>query len=259
MAEYPALPLFTDAYLADTRHLTTAQHGAYILMLMTAWRSTDCTLPNDDVYLARICGMDKRTWKGNKDTLLAFWQVTSDAKLFQKRLKDERKYVEQKRNINVAAGKSSALKRKERHSAPVQPDVNGTSTPTPTPLSSIDKSISDAPEGVLKETWDGYIEVRKKLKAANTDYAISLVISELQKLKAQGFDPQAVVEQSIRKSWKDVFKISDQYGAKPAAATETPKPITDEQRAENIRFHKKMGKVAPHDERWLESYEAKSA
>lgn len=133
MAEFPALPLFTDAYLADTRHLTTIQHGAYLLMLMTAWRSGDCTLPNDDVYLARICGMDKRTWAANKATLLQFWCDGGNAKLFQKRLKDERKYVEQKRNKNSEAGRASALKRLNRGSTSVQPERNETSTPTPTP------------------------------------------------------------------------------------------------------------------------------
>jgi uncharacterized protein YdaU (DUF1376 family) len=133
MAEYAALPLFTDAYLADTRHLTTLQHGAYLLMLMTAWRSSDCALPLDDVYLARICGMDKRTWAANKDTLLAFWKIGSDAKIRQGRLEDERNYVEQKRNKNSEAGKASALKRKNRDSTGVQPKLNENATPSPSP------------------------------------------------------------------------------------------------------------------------------
>lgn len=144
MAEFPALPLFTDAYFADTRHLTTIQHGAYMLMLMTAWRSTGCFLPDDDNYLARICGMDKRTWLANKTTLLAFWKRDSLQNWVQGRLLDERNFVKDKRNKNAVAGKASALKRLNRDSTDVQPEgqhegqqmgqqmPNITSTPTPT-------------------------------------------------------------------------------------------------------------------------------
>jgi uncharacterized protein YdaU (DUF1376 family) len=134
MANFPAMPLFTDAYLGDTRHLTTLQHGAYLLMLMVAWRSTDCALPNDDVYLSRITGMDRRTWNANKETLLAFWRLNDEQKWVQARLKDEYNYVEQKRNNNSASGNASALKRKNRASTNVQRIVNGNSTPTPTPI-----------------------------------------------------------------------------------------------------------------------------
>lgn len=119
MAEFPALPLFTDAYMADTRHLSAAQHGAYLLLLMTAWRMPDCKLPNDDVFLGRCASMDARTWKSNKDIIMGFWCQDEMQKWCQRRLLDERKNVEDRRNKNSLAGKSSALKNKQRHSTSV--------------------------------------------------------------------------------------------------------------------------------------------
>jgi len=138
MAEFPALPLFTDAYLADTRHLTTLQHGAYMLLLITAWRTDNCSLPNDDVLLARWSGLDKRTWLRNKDTIMRFWKLNDMQEWCQGRLLDERKYVVQLRNINSAAGKASALKRLNRGSTTVPTEAqrksNPHTPPTPIPL-----------------------------------------------------------------------------------------------------------------------------
>jgi len=129
MAEYPALPLFTDAYMADTRHLTTTQHGAYLLLLMTAWRMPDCKLPDDDKLLARWAGLDYRNWcKIRPEIIDQFWKKDADGKLQQCRLLDERKYADSIRQKNAAAGRASALKRKDRHSTTVptktQPDSN---------------------------------------------------------------------------------------------------------------------------------------
>lgn len=134
MAKFPALPLFTDAILGDTLHLTNAQFGSYMLLLIVEWRTPDCTLPNDDTYLAKIARMDKRTWLNNRSIILSFFQIDSNGRLQQPRLVDERNYVEQLSNKNAAAGRSSALKRKVRHSTSVQPDFNENPTPTPTPI-----------------------------------------------------------------------------------------------------------------------------
>lgn len=153
MAKYPSLPLFTDSYLGDTRHLTTIQHGAYLLMLIVAWRTKNCCLPNNDDYLAKICGMDSRTWGKHKNVILEFWEEDEDRTLFQPRLRDERHYCEGKRRKNVEAGKLSALKNKERHSTNVitnvQPKHNQpTPTPTPTKIKIEDTNVSLSPQGI---------------------------------------------------------------------------------------------------------------
>lgn len=188
MAEYPALPFFTDAYLSDTRHLTTLQHGAYILLLMTAWRSPDCKLPNDDKYLARIVGMDKRTWANNREAVMSFWKQDNEQKFYQGRLLDERNYVERVRNKNSAAGKASALKRLNRGSTSVQPNFNETSTPTPTPTPT-PKNNPLTPKGdfaALWNIWNPYEMVKGNKSKAEKKYQEALKLTTHEVLVAQG-------------------------------------------------------------------------
>lgn len=201
MAQFPALPLFTDAYLADTRHLTASQHGAYLLLLMMAWRTSDCSIPNDDAILARWACMDKRTWASNRETILGFWHLGDDQKFRQGRLSDERKYVDHKRNINSANGQASALKRKERDETAVQRNVNETSTPTPTPIipgittsniSITKRSITDnnihtkknlkKPDDVLETVWDDFIKHRQAKKAPVTETVLTAIRREAEKI-----------------------------------------------------------------------------
>ncbi len=75
MAAFPAMPLYTDAYLADTRHLTTEEHGAYLLLLMCAWRNANCALAEDDKSLARITGLTPARWRRMRPRLTPFFDV----------------------------------------------------------------------------------------------------------------------------------------------------------------------------------------
>jgi len=104
MAEFPSLPLFTDAYLADTRHLSATEHGAYLLLLMMAWRTPDCRLPDDDAKLAKWACVDARTWKRIKPTIMEFWTPESGT-WTQRRLAKEREYVSKR--AEVARGNGS--------------------------------------------------------------------------------------------------------------------------------------------------------
>lgn len=104
VSEFPSLPLFTDAYLADTRHLSALEHGAYLLLLMMAWRSPHCCLPNDDETLARWASVDARTWKRIKPRVMGFWTLAED-QWSQARLTREREFVSKRADVARANGK----------------------------------------------------------------------------------------------------------------------------------------------------------
>jgi uncharacterized protein YdaU (DUF1376 family) len=91
MAEFPAFPLWTDAYLADTHHLSTTEHGAYLLLLVAMWRSNG-TLPNDDRQLAKFARLGSNQWQRIKPVLMPFFRI-SGSTLTQGRLADELQYV----------------------------------------------------------------------------------------------------------------------------------------------------------------------
>lgn len=88
MAEFPAFPLWTDAYLGDTTHLTTLEHGAYLLLLMVAWRSKEGTLPDDDVLLSRYAKLRLDHWRKIRPIIQSFFKVENGIWI-QGRLKDE--------------------------------------------------------------------------------------------------------------------------------------------------------------------------
>ena len=120
MAEYPALPLFTDAFIADTIHLDAAETGAYMMLLMSAWRTSECRLPDDDKILARFARCSPRQWTKIKDTVLKFWTL-KNGYWEQKRLSQTRVYVtknvNQKRKAGAQGGKANALKNNKTRSA----------------------------------------------------------------------------------------------------------------------------------------------
>lgn len=54
------MPLYIGDYLGDTGHLTTTQHGAYLLLMMHYWRKGE--IPDDDKQLSKITKMPFKIW-----------------------------------------------------------------------------------------------------------------------------------------------------------------------------------------------------
>ncbi len=57
------MPLYIGDYLRDTRHLTTTQHGAYLLLIMEYW--TKGHLPHSDAERRKITGLTRKQWTSN--------------------------------------------------------------------------------------------------------------------------------------------------------------------------------------------------
>ena len=67
----PWMPLYVGDYLGDTGHLTTTQHGAYLLLMMHYWRKGE--LPGDDRQLCKIAKLPLKTWNECRATLKDFF------------------------------------------------------------------------------------------------------------------------------------------------------------------------------------------
>jgi len=67
----PWMPLYVANYLGDTGHLTAAEHGAYLLLIMHYWQRG--ALPADEKQLCRIARMSEQEWRDSRDTLKAFF------------------------------------------------------------------------------------------------------------------------------------------------------------------------------------------
>lgn len=66
------MPLAIDDYLADTRHLTTLEHGAYLLLIMRYWQKGG--LPDDERMIARLSGLTPEQWAESREVLASFFE-----------------------------------------------------------------------------------------------------------------------------------------------------------------------------------------
>jgi uncharacterized protein YdaU (DUF1376 family) len=111
MAQFPYLPLFTDAWKADTLHLSYAQRGLYLDLLVEMWRTPGCRVPNDDAWLAqhlRLSGQEVA--EALRPIIREFCQSDGNH-LTQKRLKKEFVYAFER------AGRLSALAKRRKRKA----------------------------------------------------------------------------------------------------------------------------------------------
>lgn len=81
MAALPYLKFYAADYLADTAHLTTLEHGAYLLLIFTYWQRGESFRANDErtlnKRLATVARLSNEEWASVRETLSEFFNVCS--------------------------------------------------------------------------------------------------------------------------------------------------------------------------------------
>jgi uncharacterized protein YdaU (DUF1376 family) len=235
MAALPYMQLYIADYLADTAHLTTQEHGAYLLLIFNYWqRGESFKHENQQTLnerLARVARLSENEWNSVKNTLSEFFYVTENE---WKHERIDRDLDTVKSNLlqKSKAGKASAAKKSQKkqiiefgielNSTGVEQTLNKRSTNKDTDTDNI--SIKPTTNVVVKKTrksqkiaiaptlpdsivlknknlWEAYLVVRKTKRVANTESAIELCIERIERLQREGFTAEQVLKMAIEKGW----------------------------------------------------------
>jgi uncharacterized protein YdaU (DUF1376 family) len=107
MSQAPSMPMFWDAYIGDTTHLTIEEHGAYLLLLGAMWRRNGW-VPDDDRDIARILGITAAKWRKIKHRIgpfLTFRNGQISQKNLLKIWKNTQEKIEKNRKNGAKGGR----------------------------------------------------------------------------------------------------------------------------------------------------------
>lgn len=210
MSTFPAIPLFVDAWVADTSHLSRAERGLYLDLLTLMWRTPECRVPNEIEWIARRLRCSDDELPMLRQIIAEFCQSTGNW-ITQKRLKKEYDFVFAKSAKNRKAAQERWAKESEvdviRKLEPKKTNDTDkslknnvvelcernapTPTPTPTPIASASngKDVFARVDAALRSIE----EVRGHPIAADP------VIGHIVTLVEKGYDLTTQVIPSIRR------------------------------------------------------------
>lgn len=189
----PWMPLYVADYLADTGHLTGAEHGAYLLLIMHYWANDG--LPDDDERLARIARMSDKQWAKSKGIIAEFFEdgwkhnriddeLAKAADISNKR----RASAEERHSKRTASADANAHQEHTQSPSPSQPPQN--SEPNG---SALERELFSRGKQVLGKSSGGVIA--NLLKAKGGDIALARSVIETASTKQ---NPNEYVGGAIR-------------------------------------------------------------
>lgn len=115
--------------------------------------------------------------------------------------------------------------------------------PQPQPIPEPKKKRAQAPfvlpDWVPADAWEGYVEMRRKIRKPMTDRARDLRIADLSKFRQAGHDLAAILDKSTANNWTDLYEPKPNGRAPGFAPAGSEPPWRTEQR-------ERMAQAAPY-------------
>lgn len=145
MAQFPALDIWTDAWLADTAHLPRVDRDIYFHLMILMWRTPNCRVPNDMDWIARKlrCTQDELSIL---DAVASEFCDSDGNWLTQKRLTKEYKKALERSKQQSDRAKSRWNKDKDSSRGNAAPHING-NAPTATTTITLKKGKNSIEKG----------------------------------------------------------------------------------------------------------------
>lgn len=216
LRKYDYIPLdFRRLFASDTWVLGSYEERvACIYLWCESWHQVPAgSLPNDDRMLAHLSQTGQR-WKRLRPHALRGWLLCSDGRFYHRVVVEKAVDAWQARMAAVEKGLAGAKKRW------------GTSNPSATGELSLEDSNRSKvnrskvktqafvlPPWVSQAAWDAFEEMRKAIKKPMTERAKALIVTELAKISGPaGENAAAILEQSTRNNWQDVYALKGRTG-----------------------------------------------
>lgn len=207
--------------LADIQKTPPDAFRAAMLLRFLSWQSVPAaSLPSDERRLAAMIGVSPQKWKTIREAALQGFVLCADRRYYHKEVVEEA--------LNAAAFRSKQSARAKKRWNPqsafdlgdnlgiTSGKTDATALPHRSGSTSLSPSEGEAfllPLWVPKDSWFGFVEMRRTIKAPMTALAMRLVCAELAKISGPtGADAGPILDQSTRNSWKDVYALKDRGG-----------------------------------------------
>ncbi|MCJ2031307.1 DUF1376 domain-containing protein [Methylobacterium sp. J-043] len=261
MSPLPTLPLLVDRFIADTTHMAVEEVGAHIRLLMFAWRSPGCCLPNNDARLARMLGLTAKRWASLKPGVMALWQLNSEGNYTHNQLTREHQFVsakvEGKRAAGKLGGRPKSLKLQDTTKASGSEIGKQTESkskaPTPTPTESPLPPSGGEPEG--------FAEFRSAYPARNATFPTTLARKRWLEALKRGTRPEEIIagakayaaeQRRIGKVGTEYVKTADSWlykqiwrdfteAAPPKPAAQAAPPVADDTWRDRVKVWRARG------------------
>lgn len=179
------MPMYWGDYLKDTGHLSTEQHGAYLLLIGHYW-TTGKPLPDDDTRLARIARLSLAAWKKSRNTVAEFFTVV-DSKWTHGRIEEELEAAVKFLEKQATNGRKGGRPKKPIENPPHNPEDNPEETTSPSPSPSPEKNENPPQQSSLDAARG--VEVRKRVEKILNSPTITM-FNRVDAWLASGADPE---------------------------------------------------------------------
>lgn len=134
-------------------------------------------------------------------------------------------------DVLVYVGRSSEPEGDEEGEVPHQAGTSGENAPQmeegggrmeedspPTPQHTRMRDWPEIPDWIPVDQWNAFIVMRKRKGGMPTARAIELIIGKLERWRASGQDPGAILDQSTENQWTGIFELKEQGNGRSGAS-----------------------------------------